>query len=81
MKVEPTPSSLSAKSSPPIPRARSRLMGNPSPVPSVGLLSARPTCFVLGSGTASIGLRMFVGCRVGGIGRHRVRSSVGGMHR
>ena len=39
--VAPTPSALSARSSPPMPRARSRLIARPSPAPSDGVVSER----------------------------------------
>ena len=44
VKVEPFPGSLSAVMLPPIPRARSRLIVRPRPVPSFGEASERPTC-------------------------------------
>ena len=42
--VEPTPNRLSTVSSPPMPRASSRLIASPSPVPSVGRVRRRSTC-------------------------------------
>jgi hypothetical protein len=44
VKVAPSPGSLRTVISPPMARARSRLIASPSPVPSWPLVSERPSC-------------------------------------